>query len=135
MSVNRYARIREDHSREVAEDYCELIQALILETGEARVVDLATRLGVSNVTVTKTVQRLVRDGFLESKPYRSVFLTDGGRQLAEMAQNRHQMVLAFLRAIGVEDEVAEADAEGIEHHVSDATLEAMRRFVSDSSRR
>jgi DtxR family manganese transport transcriptional regulator len=41
------------------------------------------------------------------------------------------MVLEFLHALGVPEEVAEADAEGIEHHVSEETLEAMRRFVRE----
>lgn len=130
MSANRFARTREDHSRELAEDYCELIQALIVETGEARVVDLAQRLGVSSVTVTKTVQRLIRDGYAESKPYRSVFLTEEGRALAESAADRHRMVLEFLLALGVDPRAAEEDAEGIEHHVSEATLAAIRRFLS-----
>jgi DtxR family transcriptional regulator, manganese transport regulator len=35
----------------------------------------------------------------------------------------------FLRALGVSESVARADAEGIEHHVSAATLAAFERFV------
>ncbi|HRK20179.1 MAG TPA: manganese-binding transcriptional regulator MntR [Fimbriimonadaceae bacterium] len=129
MTPNRFQRTRDDHSRENAEDYVELIDALIRETGEARAVDLAERLGVTHVTVSKTVQRLQREGLVTSQPYRSIFLTDEGRQMAEESQARHAMVLKFLRALGVPDEVAEADAEGIEHHVSQETLAAMRRFV------
>lgn len=107
----------------------ELIEALIRETGEARAVDLADRLGVTHVTVSKTVQRLQREGLVTSQPYRSIFLTDEGRALAEESRARHAMVLKFLRALGVPEGVAEADAEGIEHHVSKETLTAMRRFV------
>lgn len=127
--TNRFQRTRDDHSRENAEDYVELIDALIQETGEARAVDLAERLGVTHVTVSKTVQRLQREGLVTSQPYRSIFLTEEGKQMAEESRRRHAMVLKFLRALGVPDDVAEADAEGIEHHVSKETLSAMQRFV------
>jgi DtxR family manganese transport transcriptional regulator len=126
---NRFQRTRQDHSRENAEDYVELIDALIRETGEARAVDLAERLGVSHVTVSKTIQRLQREGLVTTQPYRSIFLTDEGRKIAESSQARHELVLRFLKSIGVSEEIAEVDAEGIEHHVSLETLDAMRRFV------
>ena len=129
MAENRFARTRADHSRETAEDYVELIAALIEERGEARSVDVAERLGVSQVTVGKTVQRLQREGFVTAEPYRSIFLTESGASLALASKERHAMVLAFLLRLGVPPEVAEADAEGIEHHVSSQTLAAMRRYV------
>ncbi len=130
--MNRFQRTREDHSVETAEDYVELVASLIAESGEARAVDLAERLGVSQVTVSKTVQRLQREGLLAAQPYRSIFLTDKGVQLAQSVRERHEMVVRFLRAIGVPADSAEMDAEGIEHHVSAGTLEAMRRFVEGS---
>ncbi len=129
MKINPYERIRQDHSKETAEDYVELIDALIRDTGEARAVDIADRLGITPVTVSKTVQRLQREGYLTAQPYRSIFLTDQGRRLAEASRARHAMVIRFLEAIGVSPEVAETDAEGIEHHVSSQTLAAMERFV------
>lgn len=132
--MNRFHRTRQDHSRELAEDYVELIDELIVEKGEARAVDLAERLGVSHVTVSRTVRRLVRDGFVSAEPYRSIFLTDAGKAIAAASRSRHHQVVAFLLALGVPEEVAESDAEGIEHHVSDQTLEAMQRFVADDIR-
>ncbi len=127
--AERYTRVREDHSSETAEDYVELIAQLIREHGEARTVDLARRLGVSHVTVTRTIARLQREGLVNTRPYRSIFLTDDGRSLAEVAEERHQLVVAFLRKLGVPERAAETDAEGIEHHLSDATMEVFRRFV------
>jgi DtxR family transcriptional regulator, manganese transport regulator len=131
-SADRFQRTRDDHSRENAEDYVELIDALIEETGEARAVDLAERLGVSHVTVSKTVQRLQREGYVTSQPYRSIFLTEMGREVAAASRARHELVLSFLMALGVPADVAETDAEGIEHHVSEATLAAMRLFLKPS---
>ena len=65
----------------------ELIADLIEETGEARVVDLAQRLGVSNATVNNTIQRLQRDGLVTSKPYRSIFLTEEGEAMATIVSS------------------------------------------------
>ena len=63
-----FERVREAHQREIAEDYVELVADLIEARGEARAVDLAERLGVTHATVNKTIQRLIRDGLVESQP-------------------------------------------------------------------
>jgi DtxR family manganese transport transcriptional regulator len=125
-----FGRIREDHRAEIAEDYVELIADLIAARGEARAVDLAERLGVTNATVANTVAKLQRDGLVRSEPYRSIFLTDKGADLAKHCKRRHETVLAFLKAMGVSDETAHRDAEGIEHHVSDETLDAFARHLA-----
>lgn len=105
----------------------EVIADLIGAQGEARVVDIAERLGVSHVTVSKTVERLMRDGLVSTRPYRAIFLTDAGREMAARVRHRHEVVLAFLLSIGVSEKTAQADAEGIEHHVSAETLAAFER--------
>lgn len=127
-SAEIHRRTRRAHHSEIAEDYCEVIADLIDSSGEARAVDIARRLGVTHVTVTKTVARLQRDGLVTSKPYRAIFLTDGGRSLAQDARRRHLAVVRFLVTLGVSAATAESDAEGIEHHVSEETLAAIERF-------
>ena len=127
----RFERIRRAHQSEVAEDYVEMIADLIAETGEARAVDLAQRFGVTAPSVNATIQRLVREGLAETQPYRSIFLTEAGRELAAACAARHAIVRDFLISIGVEPEIAEADAEGLEHHVSPETLEAFKSVISE----
>lgn len=127
--AERFGRVRDAHQRELAEDYVELIADLIEQRGEARVVDLAGCLGVSNATVNNAIQRLQRDGLVTSKPYRSIFLTKQGRELAETSRARHLVVREFLIALGVDAPTADSDAEGIEHHVSGATLDAFRDYL------
>ena len=127
--TNGYRRTRSDHAQETAEDYVELIDDLIRDTGEARAVDVARRLGVTHVTVTKTLARLKREGLLTSEPYRSIFLTPKGKRLADKSRRRHELVVEFLLALGVPRNDAEADAEGIEHHISPKTLQAMKRHI------
>jgi DtxR family manganese transport transcriptional regulator len=75
------------------------------------------------------VQRLQRAGLVESRPYRSIFLTESGEAMAEMSRRRHRVVEAFLRALGIDDLTVEADAEGMEHHVSEQTLAALARLT------
>ncbi|HEX8447237.1 MAG TPA: manganese-binding transcriptional regulator MntR [Sphingomonas sp.] len=126
--ARRFTRVRLAHRTEVQEDYVELIAALIADRGEARVVDLAERFGVTTATVANTLNRLKRDGLVESRPYRSIFLTEDGTAMAAAARARHDMVVAFLLKLGVPQEAAESDAEGLEHHLSPETLDAMQRF-------
>lgn len=126
QQAERLTQTRREHAHEIAEDYVEAIADLVAETGEARVVDLARRLGVTHVTVNRTIVRLQKAGYVTAQPYRSIFLTDSGRELAAACKSRHQTVVAFLRSIGISERVAEMDAEGIEHHVSPETLKAFK---------
>lgn len=120
-----FAKTREAHLTEVAEDYVELIGDLIEEVGEARLTDIAENMAVSPATASKIIARLGREGLVESRPYRSVFLTDSGAAMAAESRRRHAVVFDFLRALGLDEATAQADSEGMEHHVSDATLEAL----------
>jgi DtxR family manganese transport transcriptional regulator len=121
------SQTRREHAHEIAEDYVEAIADLVAETGEARVVDLAKRLGVTHVTVNRTIARLQRAGYVTAQPYRAIFLTKTGGHLAADCKSRHEIVVAFLRSLGIPEHVAETDAEGIEHHVSPETLAAFER--------
>jgi DtxR family manganese transport transcriptional regulator len=124
------SQTRREHANEIAEDYVEAIADLVAEAGEARVVDLARRLGVTHVTVNRTIARLQNAGLVTSQPYRAIFLTDKGLMLATACKSRHETVVAFLRVLGIPERVAEMDAEGIEHHVSPETLAAFKRHTT-----
>ncbi|MEK6674594.1 MAG: manganese-binding transcriptional regulator MntR [Planctomycetota bacterium] len=125
LTTERFRQTREHHALEAAEDYVELIDDLIRECGEARLVDIARRIGVSHVTANQTVRRLQRQGLVQKEPYRAIFLTDRGRKMATESRQRHRIVLRFLLAIGVPERQANIDAEGIEHHISRVTLKVM----------
>jgi DtxR family transcriptional regulator, manganese transport regulator len=120
-------RSRRDRALEIAQDYVEAIADLSVSVGEARLTDLARRLGVTHVTVNRTLVRLREAGYVHTKPYRAIFLTETGQKLAEESKKRHETVVAFLRSLGISEKTAEFDAEGIEHHVSPETLAAFER--------
>jgi DtxR family manganese transport transcriptional regulator len=124
-----FRRSRRDRASEIAQDYVEAIADLSASMGEARVTDLARRLGVTHVTVNRTLGRLQQAGYVQTKPYRAIFLTDAGQKLAKESKRRHETVAAFLRSLGVPEKISELDAEGIEHHVSPETLAAFERLL------
>ncbi|WP_160123604.1 manganese-binding transcriptional regulator MntR [Rhodovarius lipocyclicus] len=127
--ATRFARQREADRTATAQDYVELIADLIREEKEARAVAIARRMGVSQATVTATVARLQRDGLVETQPYRGLFLTPAGQAMAETARARHELLVRFLIAVGLDAETAEQDAEGLEHHVSDKALAVFGKFL------
>ena len=125
MSFNK---VRNAHKTENTEDYLELIAELLNSKGEARIVEIASNLGIAQATANKTIQRLQSQGFIKKEPYRSIFLTLKGQEVASVSKKRHIIVLTFLKNLGLDARTAEADAEGIEHHVSNKTLKKMEQF-------
>lgn len=124
-----YSKTRKHHANETAEDYVEAVCDIVADLGECRVLDLARHFNVSHVTVSRIVKRLQREKLLVTAPYRPIELTVKGTKLAKRVRERHEVVLRFLIAIGVDEITAEIDSEGIEHHVSEVTLKAMRKFL------
>ena len=134
LQAEVFNSVRQAHLMEAVEDYVELIDDLIRTTGEARLVDIAFRLGITQPSASKTLARLQRDGFVTSAPYRSIFLTEKGKKLADASRERHDVVYRFLRALGVSKETAKHDSEGLEHHVSEETLDVFRNFIEKAGK-
>jgi DtxR family manganese transport transcriptional regulator len=129
QQAENFRHSRHNRTLQTAQDYVEAIADLTLAQGEARVMDLARRLGVTHVTVNRTLARLHRSGYVNTLPYRAIFLTESGQKMADECKQRHGVVVAFLRSLGIPEKVAEMDAEGMEHHVSPETLSAFKKFL------
>ena len=125
MSFNK---VRNAHKTENTEDYLELIAELLNSKGEARIVEIASNLGIAQATANKTIKRLQKQGYIQREPYRSIFLTLKGQKIASQSKKRHNTVYKFLMNLGIDNKTASADAEGIEHHVSEKTLKKMEKF-------
>tara|TARA_Y100000590_G_scaffold470546_1_gene666211 strand:+ start:5166 stop:5558 length:393 start_codon:yes stop_codon:yes gene_type:complete len=123
-----FSKVRNAHRKENTEDYLELIADLHNHNGEARIVDIASKLGIAQATANKTIQRLQLQGYIKREPYRSLFLTLKGQKIASFSKKRHNTVYNFLINLGIDTKTAEADSEGIEHHVSQKTLRKMEKF-------
>lgn len=129
VHAHGFRQARQARRLELVEDYLELIADLIADSGEARQVEIAARLGVAQPTVARMLRRLAEEGLVSQRPYRGVFLTEAGQATADHARARHHVVETFLKALGVSADTARRDAEGIEHHVSGETLAAFARFT------
>jgi Mn-dependent DtxR family transcriptional regulator len=117
------------------EDYLEKIYLLIEEKGYARVVDIASSLNVLPSSATKMIQKLDETGFGIYEKYRGIILTSKGKKLAKALAEKHEMLEAFLRTIGVHEENIYQEVEGIEHHISKQTafcISSLASFFEDN---
>ena len=132
--TNHFQESRRNNSTEMLEDYVEAILALTKKNGETRNSDLAKYFGVSQATVTKNLKRLNSNNLVKSQPYRSIFLTKAGLNLAKVSKKRHEIVYNFLIELGVSKKIAEQDSEGMEHHVSHETLMLMKKIIEKKNK-
>ena len=114
------------------EDYLEKILMLNERLGYARSMDIASELKVSKPSVSIAVKKLREDGYVEMDNNGHISLTAEGRKIAERIYDRHKVLSALLRKLGVSDETAALDACKMEHVVSDETFSAMCRYVHKS---
>jgi len=128
LNNSAYKIARNAHEIENTEDYLELISDLLNNSGEARIVDIANQLGIAQATANKTIKRLLDQGYIKKEPYRSIFLTLKGQNIASKSKRRHNIVYNFLINLGLSKKIAQLDSEGIEHHVSNFTLKKMKKF-------
>lgn len=112
------------------EDYIEIIYNLIEKKGFARVSDIAERLSVHPSSVTKMVQKLDKDDYLDYEKYRGFVLTSKGKKIGERLVYRHELLEEFLEIIGVEKENIYNDVEGIEHHLSWNSIDRIGDLVN-----
>ncbi len=122
-----FVATREHHHLELAEDYVEIVFDLLALTGKARTCEIAENLGVSHVTVIRSLERLKKLGYFKKEG--PLTLTEKGAKLASFSKKRHALLLDYLIAIGVPQKVAAIDAEGMEHHISPETLEALQAHL------
>ena len=114
------------------EDYLEKILMLNERLGYAKSMDIASELKVSKPSVSIAVKKLREDGYVEMDNNGHISLTPEGRRIAERIYDRHKVLSALLRKLGVSDETAALDACKMEHVVSDETFSAMCRYVHKS---
>jgi DtxR family Mn-dependent transcriptional regulator len=79
------------HGAAAVEEYLEAIYRLQMKTGAARTNDLVEMLNVVPGTVTNTIKRLQRDGYVRHTPYKGARLTAKGRRLALQVIRRHRL--------------------------------------------
>ena len=112
------------------EDYLEIIAELVELKGYATTLDISRYMNVSAPSVTKMLQRLDENGYLEYEKYHGMNLTSKGTQVAEGIRQKHGILLEFFEILGINDETASKDIEGMEHHLNTKTIKQLRKFIT-----
>ena len=120
--------IHEQHTDRM-EDYLEVIYELIKKKGYATQTDISESLNVSLPGVSKMLQRLDESKYLKYEKYRGINLTEEGIEVAENIHEKHGLLSELFKMIGVDEDIANIDAEGIEHHIHPQTLRKLREFI------
>ena len=120
--------IHEQHTDRM-EDYLEVIYELIKKKGYATQTDISESLNVSLPGVSKMLQRLDDSKYVKYEKYRGINLTQEGIEVAENIHEKHGLLSELFKMIGVDEDIANIDAEGIEHHLHPQTLKKLREFI------
>ncbi len=109
---------------EVVESYLETIYNMSMEGDTVIGARLAEKFGVAPPTVTETLKRMVRDGYVEMDSRRQVTLTPKGVTLAEGVLRRHRLTERFLvDMLGMQWHQVHEEATRLEHYISGAVEE------------
>lgn len=111
------------------EDYLEVIYELVKLKGYATTLDISRYMSVSAPSVTKMLQKLNENNYLEYEKYHGISLTKKGNQVAEAIIQTHGIVLEFFSILGIQHITANYDAEGIEHHLNHKTIKQLQKFI------
>ncbi len=129
-SIKAAHQVERTRSSTRMEDYLEVIAELVELKGYATTLDISRYMNVSAPSVTKMLQRLDENGFLEYEKYHGINLTEKGTEIAEGIRQKHGILLEFFEMLGIGYDTASQDTEGIEHHLNPKTIKQLRKFVT-----
>lgn len=114
----------EAKASEVVESYLETIYNMGMEGDIVIGARLAEKFAVAPPTVTETLKRMVRDGYIEMDSKRQVTLTAKGVAHAEGVLRRHRLTERFLvDMLGMQWHQVHEEACRLEHYISGAVEE------------
>lgn len=116
---------------ESAENYLETILILSKQLPVVRAVDIANELDFKKSSVSIAMKNLREKEQITVTDAGYIYLTDAGREIAEMIYERHEVISKGLMALGVPQEIATEDACRIEHVISKESFEAVKNYIQD----
>ena len=114
---------------ESAENYLETILILSKSHPVVRSVDVATELDFKKSSVSVAMKNLREKNHITVTDAGFIYLTESGREIAEMIYERHRLLSDWLIRLGVSEETANEDACRMEHVISAESFEAIKRHV------
>ena len=120
-------------SEESIEDYLETILILSRRLANVRSIDIANELNYSKPSVSVAMKNLRQRSYITVSEDGYIRLTEEGQALAESVFERHTLLSDWLIRLGVEPEMAAADACKMEHDLSLESFEAIKEFLGRHS--
>ena len=114
---------------ESAENYLETILLLSKKLPVVRSVDIANELNFKKSSVSIAMKNLREKNHITVTDAGYIYLTDEGKEIAEMIFERHELITEILVKLGVDEEIASEDACRIEHVISKESFKAVRDFA------
>ena len=115
--------------RESAENYLETILVIEGQKGSVRSIDVARHLDYSKPSVSRAMALLKSNGYIVMDSDGLLHLTESGREIAERIYERHQLFTKWLVMLGVDPDIAAADACRIEHDISAVTFQKIKEHL------
>ena len=116
--------------QESAENYLETILILSKTLPVVRSVDVATKLNFKKSSVSVAMKHLREKNHITVTEAGFIYLTDAGREIAEMIYERHEFITSWLTSLGVAPDIAAEDACKMEHILSRESFEAIKTYVN-----
>jgi len=115
--------------QESGEMYLETILILSRQRSCVRSVDISEYMGYSKPSVSRAVGLLKAGNYIAIDDDGHITLTESGLKTAEKIMRRHELLTELLVSLGVDRQVAAADACKMEHVISDETYEAIHNHM------
>ena len=115
---------------ESAEDYLETILMLSKKLPVVRSIDIANEMGYKKSSVSIAMKNLREAEHIRVTKEGYIYLTDSGKEIAEVIYERHQILSSWLIKLGVDKKVAEEDACRIEHDISKESFNVIKKAIS-----
>lgn len=114
---------------ESAENYLETILILSHKLPVVRSVDIAEELGFKKSSISVAMKNLRLNGHITVTDAGFIYLTDSGKEIAEMIYERHSLISSWLEHLGVDPKIAAQDACKMEHVISKESFDAIKKHV------
>ena len=113
---------------ESIEMYLETIHVLEKRLSEVKSIDVANELNYARASVSRAIKLMVEKEYITLDSKKNITLTEKGLDIANRIYDRHITLTSVLEKLGVDKDVAEADACKMEHVISDETMDAIKKY-------
>ena len=114
---------------ESSENYLETILMLSNNLPVVRSVDIAESMGFKKSSVSVAMKHLREDEYITVTKAGFIYLTEKGKEVAEMIYERHEFITAWLVSLGIDEKTAAEDACRMEHVISKESFDAIKKHV------